>query len=398
MTNDKRHLLHTFNMFKRNIPLAWLQLMKQRGRFIVALCGITFANFLILMQLGFQSALYDSNTRFHVLLQTDLVVISRQAQNLGLLSSFPRRRLFQAANLSEVESVNPLYVRLGVWKSLETKLDESILIIGFNPEKPAFNLSGVNESLNLIKYPDTLLFDRNANGKYQTAIAQIAEGKPVTTELQGRKVTIRGLYEVGASFVANASVITSDQNFLRIFSTQQAGKVNLGLIKLKPGSDSNAVVKALQSYLPDDVKVLTRQEFIDFEKKYWQENGAIGFIFSLGVTIGFLVGVIIVYQIIYSNVMNHIAEYATLKAMGFRNIYLLSVVFQQAFILAVLGYIPGCLISFFMYGLTRNATKLPLFMTYERVIQVLILTIIMCLISGAIAMRKLDLADPADIF
>ncbi|MDP5337318.1 MAG: ABC transporter permease DevC [Nodularia sp. (in: cyanobacteria)] len=385
-------------MFNRKIPLAWRQLMKQKGRFLVALCGITFADFLMLMQLGFQSALYDSNTRFHELLQADVVLVSRQAQNLGLLSSFPRRRLFQAANLSEVESVNPLYVRLGVWKSPQTKLDESILVIGFNPEKPAFNLPAVNQKLEQIKYPNTLLFDRNSSGKYEQAIAQISQGKSITTELQGRKVKIGGLYEVGASFVANGSVITSDQNYLRIFSGQQPGQVNLGLINLKPGSDADLVAKALQSYLNDDVQVFTRQEFIDFEKKYWQENGAIGFIFSLGVTIGFLVGVIIVYQIIYSDVMDHLPEYATLKAMGYRNTYLLLVVFQEALILAICGFIPGGFVSFVMYAFTRNVTKLPLFMTPDRIILVLILTIIMCLISGAIAMRKLNSADPADIF
>ncbi|MDB9305482.1 ABC transporter permease DevC [Nodularia spumigena CS-591/12] len=385
-------------MFKRKIPLAWRQLMKQKGRFIVALCGITFADFLMLMQFGFQSALYDSNTRFHELLQADVVLVSRQAQNLGLLSSFPRRRLFQAANLSEVESVNPLYVRLGVWKSPQTKLDESILVIGFNPEKPVFNLPAINQKLEQIKYPNTLLFDRNSNGKYAQAIAQISEGQSVTTELQGRKVKIGGLYEVGASFVANGSVITSDQNYLRIFSGQQPGQVNLGLINLKPGSNVDVVAKALQSYLNDDVQVFTRQEFIDFEKKYWQENGAIGFIFSLGVAIGFLVGVIVVYQIIYSDVMDHLPEYATLKAMGYRNSYLLLVVFQEALILAICGFIPGGFVSFVMYAFTRNVTKLPLFMTPDRIILVLILTIIMCLISGAIAMRKLNSADPADIF
>lgn len=385
-------------MFKRKIPLAWRQLMKQKGRFLVALCGITFADFLMLMQLGFQSALYDSNTRFHELLQADVVLVSRQAQNFGLLSSFPRRRLFQAANFSEIESVNPLYVRLGVWKSPQTKLDESILVIGFNPEQPAFNLPEVNQRLDQIKYPNTLLFDRNSSGKYEQAIAQIAEGKPVTTELQGRKVQIGGLYEVGASFVANASVITSDQNYLRIFSGQQPGQVNLGLINLKPGSDADLVAQALESYLTDDVQVFTRQEFIDFEKKYWQENGAIGFIFSLGVTIGFFVGVIIVYQIIYSDVMDHLPEYATLKAMGYRNTYLLLVVFQEALILAVCGFVPGGVVSFFMYAFTRSVTKLPLFMTPDRIILVLILTLTMCLISGAIAMRKLNSADPADIF
>jgi putative ABC transport system permease protein len=372
--------------------------MKQKGRFLVAICGITFADFLMLMQLGFQSALYDSNTRFHQVLQGDLVLVSRQGQNLGLLSSFPRRRLFQAANLSEVESVNPVYARLGVWKSPQTKLDESILVIGFNPENPALNLPEVNQQLARIKYPHTLLFDRNSSGKYEQAIAQISQGQPVITELQGRRVQIQGLYEVGASFVANGSVITSDQNYLRIFPGQKPGQVNLGLINLKPGSNADLVAKALESYLSDDVRVFTHQEFIDFEKQYWRENGAIGFIFSLGVTIGFLVGVIIVYQIIYSDVMDHLPEYATLKAMGYRNVYLMFVVIQETLILAICGFIPGGLVSFFMYNFTRNITKLPLFMTPERLIFVLLLTVIMCLISGAIAMGKLNSADPADIF
>jgi putative ABC transport system permease protein len=385
-------------MFKPRIPLAWRQLMKQKGRFLVAICGITFADFLMLMQLGFQSALYDSNTRFHQVLQADLVLVSSQGQNLGLLSSFPRRRLFQAANLSEVESVNPVYARLGVWKSPQTKLDESILVIGFNPEKPAFNLPQVNQRLEQIKYPYTFLFDRNSSGQYEQAIAQISQGQPVITELQGRRVQIQGLYEVGASFVANGSVITSDQNYLRIFSGQKPGQVNLGLINLKPGSNPDLVAKALESYLSDDVRVFTRQQFIDFEKQYWRENGAIGFIFSLGVTIGFLVGVIIVYQIIYSDVMDHLPEYATLKAIGYRNIYLVFTVLQETLILAICGFIPGGLVSFFMYNFTRNITKLPLFITPERLIFVLLLTVIMCLISGAIAINKLNLADPADVF
>ena len=118
----------------------------------------------------------------------------------------------------------------------------------------------------------------------------------------------------------------------------------------------------------------------------------------MGVAIGFLVGVIVVYQIIYSDVMDHLPEYATLKAMGYRNSYLLLVVFQEALILAICGFIPGGFVSFVMYAFTRNVTKLPLFMTPDRIILVLILTIIMCLISGAIAMRKLNSADPADIF
>lgn len=385
-------------MLKGKIPLAWRQLIKRKGRFIIAICGITFADFLILMQLGFQSALYDSNTRFHQLLQADLVLLSRQGQNLGLLGNFPRRRLFQAANLNSVQFVNPLYLSMGVWQNPQTKLNESILVIGFNPEKPAFNLPAVNHKLQDIKYPHTILFDRNSSGKYQQVITQINQGKSVNTELQNHQVKIAGLYEVGASFVANGSVITSEQNYLRIFTQQQPSQVNLGLINLQPGTNPDIVAQELRNYLDHDVNVLTKKQFIEWEKRYWQENGAIGFIFYLGVIIGFLVGVIIVYQIIYSDVIDHLPEYATLKAIGYPQTYLLLVVFQEASILAISGFIPGSLVSFIMYGFTRYITKLPLFITPSKIILVLALTIIMCLISAAIATRKLNSADPADIF
>lgn len=385
-------------MMRRNIPLAWRQLVRSKGRFIVALAGIAFADILMLMQLGFQSALFDSNTRLHRLLKADLVLISREAQNLGLINTFPRRRLFQSTNLPEVTSASPLYIRLANWQNPQTKLESSILVIGFNPAASAFKLPEVQQNLDLIKYPDTIMFDRASRGKYQQTVAQVAQGTRINTEIQGRRITIAGLYKVGSSFIADGSVITSDQNFLRIFAGQQAGQVSLGLISIKPDSDANFVAAKLRSQLPDDVKVITRQEFIEFEKNYWQRNTTIGFIFNLGVVMGFLVGVIIVYQILYSDVADHMAEYATLKAMGYRNLYLLGVVFQEAVILAVLGYIPGCLISMGLYELTRNVTNLPLFMTVERGIQVLSLTISMCVISGVTAMRKLHSADPADIF
>ncbi len=186
---------------------------------------------------------------------------------------------------------------------------------------------------------------------------------------------------------------------MRLFPKRDAGSVSIGLIQLKPGYDSKQVANALKAYLPqDDVKVLTYEEFIEFEKDYWKKNTAIGFIFTLGVAMGFTVGVIIVYQVLSTDVNAHMKEYATFKAMGYNNFYLLGVVFEEALILALLGFIPGMSVSFGLYALTRNATNLPLFMTVARAIQVLTLTFIMCMISGAIATRKVQSADPADMF
>lgn len=383
---------------RRRTPLGWLQLAKQKSRLIVAISGVAFADVLMMMQLGFQTALYDSNTRLHQHLDTDLVLINPQGRNLINMSTFPRRRLYQAMSVEGVKSADPLYINMANWKNPETQKETNVLVLGFNPNKPAFDLPELQQNLHLIKMPDTMLFDRAARGTYQETIAKVSQGKTVNTELERRTINISGLYQVGASFAADGSLMTSDQNFLMLFPRKSASSVNIGLIELQPGSDPQQVAASLKAYLPSDVKVLTKEEFIEFEKNYWSTNTAIGFVFSLGVTMGFLVGVIIVYQVLSTDVNDHIGEYATFKAMGYSHAYFLGVVFEEAVILAILGFIPGIAVSLGMYRLTRIATNLPMYMTIARALQVLILTMVMCAISGVIATRKLQAADPADMF
>jgi putative ABC transport system permease protein len=380
------------------IPLAWSQLSREKGRLIVAMAGIAFADMLMFIQLGFQTALYDSNTRLHQTINADLVLVSPQGRNIVNLGTFPRRRLYQALNFDEVISAKPLYTDFVEWKNPETHLKTSVLLIGFDPEKSTFLIPEVEQNLDKIKLPDVLVFDRGSRGNYRETLANLEQGKTVSTEIQDRKIKIEGLFLSGASFAADGNLMTSDLNFHRIFTRRHPSQVSAGLIKLKAGVDPQQMAQALKLSLPNDARVLTKAEFIDLEKRYWSENTSIGFSFSLGTVLSFVVGVVIVYQILSSDVADHIAEYATLKAMGYRNSYLLIVVFQEALILAILGFIPGSAIAIGLYSLTRNATNLPLFMTVGRGITVLILTIVMCTISGGIATRKLRSADPADIF
>ncbi|MEG4322672.1 MULTISPECIES: ABC transporter permease DevC [unclassified Microcoleus] len=391
-------LIKPLQQLRNRTPLGWLQLSHDKGRMAVAVAGIAFADILMFMQLGFQNALYTSNTRLHATLQTDLVLIHPQARNLINLSSFPRRRLYQAMNVPGVKSADPLYVKIANWKNPETRRETSLMVVGFNPDRPAFALPSVNQNLSAIKLPDTVLFDRAARGDYQRTIAQIDRGKSVKTEIERRTVSVSGLFTVGASFAADGILMTSDQNYLRLFPRQNSASVNAGLIQLQPGADPVQVQQVLKAYLPEDVKVLTKQEFIDFEKNYWAKNTAVGFVFNLGVAMGFVVGVIIVYQVLSTDVSDHMGEYATFKAMGYRNVYLLGIVFEEALILSIIGFFPGLGVSFGLYALTRQATNLPLYMTLIRAVTVLILNMVMCSISGAIATRKLQAADPADMF
>lgn len=383
---------------KWRLPLAWLQLSRAKNRMVVALAGIAFADILMFMQMGFKAALYNSNTLLHRSLRADLVLISPQARNLTGMSTFPRRRLYQAMSFAPVESADALYIRLAEWKAPITRFNRLILVLGFNPDKAVFNLPEVNQNLDKIKLPNVLLFDRGARNEYSATVAALEQGRTVFTEFRNRQIKLNGLFKVGASFAADGILIASDQTFFRLFSRlQTANEVNIGLIALKPNSDPKQIAAILQARLPKDVKVFTRSEFVEFEKTYWANNTPIGFIFNLGTTIGFFVGIVIFYQILYNDISERLPEYATLKAIGYGDAYLLGVVFQQALILAVLGYIPGCAISLSMYSLTVNATNLPLNMTFEKAAFVLLLTILMCSIAGAIAMKKIGDSDPVDI-
>lgn len=379
-------------------PLGWLQLKHDLTRLLTAMSGIAFADILIFMQFGFLNALLSSNTLLHENLQADIVMMNTQASNWGELSTFPRRRLYQALDIPGIESADVLYVNSVQWKNPQTLQKTSVMVIGMNPDRSAFALPEITQKLNEIKLPNTVLFDRAARGEYDEAIAKVELGETVTTEIERRTVTIGGLFAMGASFAADAIIITSDQNFLRLMPKRQAGTVSLGLLKIKPGSDPMQVRDMLDAHLPDDVKTLTIEEFINKEKTYWATNRPIGVVFGFGAAIGFVVGVVIVYQILSTDVNAHIAEYATFKAMGYRNSYLLGVVFEEAIILAALGFFPGLGISIGLYALAQKATALPMLMTTTRAIGVLILTIVMCGISGAIATRRLQAADPADIF
>lgn len=390
--------MKALTQLQRRTPLGWLQLSRERGRLLVALCGIAFADVLMFMQLGFQRALYDSNTKLSRALEADIVLINPQARNTQNLGTFSRRRLFQAQDVAGVQSADAFYSNLVTWKNPDTRQDTSIQVIAFDPDRPALNLPDVNQQLDSIKLPDHVLFDRRSRGEYSQAIAQVEQGKATQTEVDRRTVTITGLFELGASFGADGILVASDQTFLYFFPRREAASISLGLIKLEPGYDAETVAAALASHLPDDVRVLTHDQYIQFEESYWRTESPIGFIFGLGTSMAFVVGVVIVYQVLSTDVNSHLKEYATFKAMGYRNRYLLVVVFEEALILACLGFIPGVVLPIGLYQLAAGATALPIAMNPGRAVFVFSLTLVMCTISGVIATRKLQSADPADMF
>ena len=381
------------------LTLAWRQLFHQRARLLAAIAGIVFAVVLIMVQLGFQAALYESATLHYDHMTADIVLLSPQYEAIMYNNSgFPAQRLNQAYAVDGVASTLAVYGSFVAWKNPWTHKERTMYMFGFKPVPGFFDLGDIKDPGPLLRTGDSVLFDELSRKEYGDVPSVFRSGQRVVTEIMGHRVEVTGLFSAGTSFGIDGAVILSDANFFRLLPGRSPDVVNFGLIKLKPGYDADRVRAQLAKVLPNDVRVLTHSQLDAAEREFWSSNTPIGFIFALGVGLGLVVGIIVVYQILYTDVTDHLQEYATLKAIGYKDSFLFTIIIYESVILSVFGYIPGFFISLLIYRIATNATFLPLQMTLQRGILVYLLTIGMCVLSGALALRRLRKADPAEIF
>lgn len=380
------------------IALAWRQLRHEPRKLFAGTAGVVFAVVLMFMQFGFRDALFDSATSVQRRMSGDLFIVHRESQTLWRMGLFSRRRVFQALAVPEVAQAGYLYVTLVDWKNPWTGRHRPTLMFGIDPAAGLLDLPGIAEQLDAIKDVDTVLYDAYSHSEFGPVVDAWRKAPTFSAEINHRRLTVRGLFRLGASFAADGNLVTSHENFLRVVRSRTPGQIDVGILLLRPGADLGQVQSAVQRLMADDVRVVTREELVHLEHDYWQNSTGIGFVFTLGALMGFVVGVVIVYQILYTEIANHLSQYATLTAMGHSRTFLLGIVGGAALILSVLGYLPGVLLSAALYRLTESATFLPMTLGVPKLTLVLALTLTMCLASGTFALRKLRDADPAELF
>jgi putative ABC transport system permease protein len=381
-------------------PLAWLNLAHNRTRTVLAVAGVVFAVVLIFMQQGFLSSAETSAARVYEMLDFDVLIRSKRYLHMVDARTFPRRRLYQAASVPGVAEASPFDLASDYWTNPINGQKRVILVLGVDPDRTRFTIDELQEQIGALRVPEFALVDRLSHRDFGPRNGRRFGDADVgvQTQLGQAAVRIAGHFPLGVGFVADGAVVLSDEGFCRVCPYQDIDEVNLGLLRLEPGASAETVVEALRATLPADVDVLTRDEAMAAEVKHWVEETSIGVIFRLGVIVALVVGAAIVYQVLSSDVANHLPEYATLKAIGYSGNYLAGVVLQQAVLLALLGFVPGLFVAWGLYALTHWLAGLPIGMTWLRVLAVLGLSIGMCTISGLGALRKVRTADPADLF
>jgi putative ABC transport system permease protein len=373
-------------------PLAWNNVTYNKVRTAASLSGVMFAIVLIFMQLGFYDVCFRSSTLIYDQMDFDIALVSPQYVHLRAATSFSRRRIDQAKSVPGVASVTPLYVGNSLFRNPESRNQREIVVMAVDPGAELFKVPEVKENLSKLKKDDTAIMDAVTGKGYDPVLPGMI------TEVEDRRLEVVGVYHYGSGFTTDASMVVSDRTFSRMFNGYPLDQVSVGMVKLAPGANLDSVVRGLEGVLPSDVKVWKRSKLETTEQHFYVSLRPLGVMFSFGVLLAFAVGAVILYQILASEIMNKLKEYATLKAMGYSNLYMNKVVLQQAAFFALLGFVPATLMALGMYRITRAATHLPMVMTWQRVVLVLVLSVAMCSVSGLMVSRKVARADPADLF
>lgn len=384
------------SLWQNLAPVAWFNLTYDRTRLIVGVLGVAFAVLLNFLNLGVLGALEATAQLTYTQLDAQIFLISPLSVNGTDTRPFPRKRLYQAAGVRGVANTIPLYVGYLPWKNAKTFQTYVVLTYGFNPVDQPFLLDeiGTPESIQALSQRDTVLFDRLSRSEYGP------QTTGTVTEAAGRRAVIGGQYTLGGGLAANGTVMVSDQNFMRYFAARTPERIDLGLLQVEPGQDIAAVIEAVEEVLPPDVAVYAKADMIKRDHTYWLQATAMGTIFTLGVGVALIVGASIVYQILYTDIARNYTEYATLKAMGYRNRFLFQLILQQAILLSLMGFFPGLLATAGMNQLIAAATggAIPVYLTGERIVKVFFLTIAMCSISGLLSVQRVLKAKPVDLF
>lgn len=381
------------------IPIAWLQLGSNQWRFVAALTGIAFASLLMLFVIGiFNGFIRDMNNRPFARFEADLFLVSRNSQTFTDGRPFPRTRLYQALAVPEVARVGSLRIARGAWQDRSGHLTVPITVLGVDPSDPMFSTPAMAVINEYLRTEETGLFDALAHPRYGPMAERLRTESATYATLNGKRLRIAGTFNLGQTMDTKGFLLLGLPVFARYFPDEDANSLSMGGLVLQPGADLQGVQARLAQALPKDIAVLTRQELMDREGDYWKTQTQIGFIISVLVCVSTITGAVIIYQILFADVTEHLREYATLKAIGHSDLFLTMIVLKQGVIVAILGFLPGSAMAAGFFSFLREWNNLPFTLTTAMLGTVFLLELVACVLAGLLATRRLRLADPADTF
>ena len=328
---------------KAGPKLAWLQLIQQRGHFAAALSGVAFAVTLMFSQFGLRDSLVNASIRLYQHMRGDIIMSSWQYHSQRGIPPVARHRFSEVLGVEGVESCLPMQIGPFPLTNPKNHQEHPISLVGFNPSENLWDFKDAS-NFDALKTQGTVLFDKKSRPLFGPLAQMFAARAPLPVILAKQRIDIVGLIALGPGFNNDGYMFASDATYDEL-STRASGALPvIGVIRLKPGADLQQTLQRLRTIMPNDVRFVARQ-VLEQEKQYWLTQTPIGVLFSAILILGLIIGSVVVYQILYSDVTSHLPEYATMKAMGYSDRKLFQLVLLQAVYLSMIGFFPGAIIA-----------------------------------------------------
>ncbi|WP_341881029.1 FtsX-like permease family protein [Synechococcus sp. UW140] len=388
--------------FSKRLPLAIKQLKDSPIKTAAATAGICFSNVLVFFQLGLLESIYQSQSRPYSLLDGEIVIVSSRFKRLSQSPTISISEIMRAKGVEGVAKVSTLSIELGTVLIKSEGMTTNAQIYGIDPLNSALDTEKIGLDLKLVDLYERAAIDTLSRPSYvRDAKREMIQKNSYRTNLIDKRILINSTAKIGSTFASDMSLVMSQNNLLHYYPKRNQHIANLGVVKISKNYAKERVKKALSEKLfPNGgtVSAMLIEEISKTEMNYWSKNTALTFIFGLGVIVGFVVSGIILYQILYSDVISHLPEYATLLALGYTNIFVIKIVFTQALILTLMSFPFSILISMGLYSIMMSASNLLIYMTIGRAIIVASLSIATSMISCYIATNKLREVDPSTLY
>lgn len=379
------------------LPIGWLQLTHNRTRLYSAIAGVSFANVLVIVQLGIAGSMTTATLQQYAYFDADIMISAEDANSMTEGGNVARQMLFQALADPDITGGVSLFVSNLVWERAEGQV--LLQTFGVDPNAPGFLSPAMARKVMSLPLLNAAVIDRKTRGLDPEMLGGIRPHSPERFEYSGKTITLADSFSGGGGFGTDGYLFVSDQTFLNLFSKRVSGAPDHILLQVARGADVDSVVARLRDTISDkSLRIRSYAEARAENLAYQNTQRPTGLIFGFGVVIGILVGIVIVYQVLSTDVAAHLREYATFKAIGYGHRFFLGIVLEEAMILAIFGFAPGVIVASGLLSILHAKTGLPVAMTSETAIMVFFGTLAACALSGAIATRRLAAADPADLF
>jgi putative ABC transport system permease protein len=371
------------------IQLGWRLVQRDAWRSLLAMAGIGVAVLIAFVEMGFMNGVLDSQLRIVEAARGDLVVLDKRRVHLDKWDSLLPIRLAQIAGLPGVAAVLPLH-QVGV--NLRSGIDQPekrLILLAFSPDAPPLELGLDQATLDLLREPNTVLFDRKSRPIY----GELQVGQDVWVE--GRRLRMGGFVSLGPTLIIDGALVTSEST-LRTFNPLD--RPIMAVIQVDGKSAIEQVKQSIRAQLWDDVDVYRPEELADREISYLRRVAPIGLLFGAGMAAGLFVGLVICYQVLYVAIRRRIQAFATLKAMGFSNGFVIGAILHQAVLYAAGGFLIGLAGAWFLYQELALRTGLAILLNAPRIGAIALACLLASVVAGLVAARQVINCEPADLY